>query len=204
MCSPRQRRATPSPSTSPCLLCDLFFLSGVVSAPCTVMSLPKNAGRRRGEAEGALAETAPRRPQAPQGQPWPELRSSRLLPSGIYDLLLGQSWLAPPEIKQGWQRAEATALTSFFVPSSSRDRGASWRAVPWQTWASTEFAIRELCGLGPVAQPRWASVSPAGRPGILTSGLAQARLCHWFYFRQVEFFPQCRTEEHLGDMCLGI
>lgn len=88
------------------------------------MSLPENAGRRRGEAEGAFAVTSPRQPCAPQGQPWPRLRSSRLLPSGIYDSLLGQSWLAPPEIKQNRQKAEAAALTSFFVPDSSGDRGA--------------------------------------------------------------------------------
>lgn len=54
-----------------------------------MMSLPKNAGRRRGEAEGALAVTSPRQAHTPQGPLWPQLRSSRLLPSGIYDSLLG-------------------------------------------------------------------------------------------------------------------
>ena len=100
-----------------------------------MMSLPKNAGRRRGEAEGALAVNSPRKACAPQGPPWPWLRSSRLLPSGIYDSLLGQRWLAPPEMQAlqiaekgreakgkvekdpGWGLPRREACSSCHVPS---------------------------------------------------------------------------------------
>lgn len=138
-----------------------------------MMSLPKNAGRRRGEAEGALAVTSSRQARTPQGLPWPRLRSSRLLPSGIYDSLLGQRWLAPPEMKQSWQKAEATALTSFFIPDSSGDGGAGWRVVlvrpgPWLALLS------DACG-------PWAWTQ-----GIWTRRLTKVHLCHWFYFRQVK------------------
>lgn len=103
----------------PCPLGDLFFLSRVVSAPCTVMSLPKNAWQRQGLRKGHSLRFRPSQPHAPQGQPWPRLRSSRLLPSGVYDSLPGQSWFAPPEMKQSLQKAEATAVAFLFLPDPS-------------------------------------------------------------------------------------
>ena len=106
------------PPTPLCPLGDLFFLSRVVSAPCTMMSLPKNVGRRRGLRKGHSLRFLPSQPHAPQGQRWPWLRSSRLLPSGIYDSLFGQSWFAPPEIKQSCGRLRPQC-DFIFLPDSS-------------------------------------------------------------------------------------
>ena len=137
------------------------------------MSLPTHARRRHGETEGALTVISPHQPCAPQGQPWPWLRSGRLLPRGIYDSLAGAGLLLQKLNKASRSGGHGPGFpaVSSGVHQATDNRG---RGLPSRPGLQGNVCGQAVWGYGPVTPLRWASVSSAGLEGVWACRLADS------------------------------